>query len=95
MSTIIDEGVGRVRRPELVNKIDIEVNVHDAILLISDDGVITALDDKYVTVDLLIERSYYNYNIFCSFRTVRIWLKRHSGKYWPSVSYTIDSNSLK
>lgn len=69
MSTIIDEGVGRVRRPELVNKIDIEVNVHDAILLISDDGVITALDDK----------------------TVRIWLKRHSGKYWPSVSYTIDS----
>lgn len=53
MSTMIDEGVGRVRRPELVNKIDIEVNVHDAVLLISDDGVITALDDKYVTLDFL------------------------------------------
>jgi len=54
---MIDEGVGRVRRPELVNKIDIEVNVHDAVLLISDDGVITALDDKYVSLCHLMHSS--------------------------------------
>ena len=47
MAAAIDEGVGRVRRPELLNKIDIEVSVNDAILLSSEDGVITALDDKY------------------------------------------------
>jgi hypothetical protein len=46
MATAIPEGAGKVRRPELLNKIDIEVNVNDAILLGSDDGVLTALDDK-------------------------------------------------
>jgi hypothetical protein len=47
MAAAIDGGVGKVRRPELFSKIDIEVNVIDAILLASDDGVLTALDDKY------------------------------------------------
>jgi hypothetical protein len=48
MAAAIDEGVGKVRRPELLNKIDIEVSVNDAILLATDDGLLTALDDKYV-----------------------------------------------
>lgn len=46
MTTVIAEGVGKVRRPELQNKIDVEVNINDAILLACDDGVLTALDDK-------------------------------------------------
>jgi hypothetical protein len=25
------------------------------------------------------------------FRTIRIWLPRQTGKYWPSVCYTLDS----
>jgi hypothetical protein len=46
MATPFTEGVGKIRRPELSHKIDIEVNINDAILLASDDGVLTALDDK-------------------------------------------------
>lgn len=46
MTDIVDENVGKVRRPELLYKLDIEVNINDAILLASDDGVLTALDDK-------------------------------------------------
>ncbi|CAF0816947.1 unnamed protein product [Rotaria sp. Silwood1] len=69
MAAAIDEGVGKVRRPELLNKIDVEVSINDAILLTTDDGVLTALDD----------------------RTLRIWLRRQTGKYWPSVCYTLDS----
>ena len=48
MAAAIEEGVGRVRRPELRTKIDIEVNVNDAFLLSQEDGVITALDDRYM-----------------------------------------------
>jgi hypothetical protein len=48
MAAAIDKDVGKVRRPELLNKIDIEVNVNDAILLASDDGVLTALDDRHI-----------------------------------------------
>jgi len=48
MATVIDKDVGKVRRPELLNKIDIEVTVNDAILLASDDGVLTALDDRHI-----------------------------------------------
>lgn len=46
MAAAIDEGVGRVRRPELLNKIDIEVNVNDAVLLATEEGLLTALDDR-------------------------------------------------
>jgi len=48
MAAAIDKDVGKVRRPELLNKIDIEVTINDAILLASDDGVLTALDDRYI-----------------------------------------------
>ena len=34
MAAAIDEGVGKIRRPELSNKIDIEINVNDALLQI-------------------------------------------------------------
>ena len=47
MSAAVARDVGKVRRPELLNKIDVEVNINDAILLACDDGVLTALDDKY------------------------------------------------
>ena len=47
MAAAIDEGIGKIRRPELLNKIDIEVTINDAMLLVSDDGIITALDDRY------------------------------------------------
>lgn len=46
MATAIDVSVGKVRRPELSNKIDAEANINDALLLTSDDGLITALDDR-------------------------------------------------
>jgi hypothetical protein len=43
----INEEAGRVRRLELLNKIDIEVNINDAILLANEEGLLTALDDRY------------------------------------------------
>ena len=46
MAAAIDAGIGKVRRPELQNKVDIEVTINDAILLDTDDGVLTALDDR-------------------------------------------------
>ncbi len=46
MAAAIDQTVERVRRPELLNKIDIEVNVNDAILLANEEGLLTALDDR-------------------------------------------------
>ncbi|CAF3612241.1 unnamed protein product [Rotaria sordida] len=69
MAAAIDENAGKNRRPELLNKIDIEVNVNDAILLTTEDGLLTALED----------------------RTLRIWIRRQTGKYWPSVCYTLES----
>lgn len=49
MATALSEnsGSGNVRRPELLSKIDIEVNINDAILLTTEDGLLTALDDRY------------------------------------------------
>jgi hypothetical protein len=47
MATAISEPIGNVRRPELLSKIDIEVNINDAILLATEDGLLTALDDRY------------------------------------------------
>jgi hypothetical protein len=51
MATAIDENVVRVRRPELLNKIDIEVNINDALLLATEEGLLTALDDRYIFLD--------------------------------------------
>jgi ACT domain-containing protein len=46
MATAIDETIGKVRRLELLSKLDIEINVNDALLLTTEDGVLTALDDR-------------------------------------------------
>jgi hypothetical protein len=46
MAAAIDEAIGKVRRPELLSKIDTEVNINDARLLTNEEGVLTALDDK-------------------------------------------------
>jgi len=48
MAAAIDEGIGKTRRPELLNKIDVEVNINDALLLATEDGLLTALDDRYI-----------------------------------------------
>jgi hypothetical protein len=29
------------------------------------------------------------------FRTLRIWIRRQTGKYWPSVCYTLESKTNK
>ena len=46
MAAAIDEAIGKVRRPELLSKIDTEANINDARLLTDEEGVLTALDDK-------------------------------------------------
>lgn len=46
MAAAIDENTNKTRRPELLNKIDVEVNINDALLLATEDGLITALDDR-------------------------------------------------
>jgi hypothetical protein len=46
MEAGIEQSVGRIRRPELLSKIDVEANVNDALLLIVEDGLITVLDDR-------------------------------------------------
>lgn len=48
MAAAIAEDVEKLRRLELLSKIDIEVNVNDAILLATEEGFLTALDDRYV-----------------------------------------------
>jgi hypothetical protein len=40
-------GPRKVRRPEHLHKIDIEVNVSDAVLLATDDEILTALDSRH------------------------------------------------
>ncbi|CAF1586645.1 unnamed protein product, partial [Didymodactylos carnosus] len=58
--------------PELTGRIDnIDNDVNDAILLLDEDGIITALNED---------------------RTLRIWLRRQTGKYWPSVCNTLESS---
>jgi len=88
MAAAIEEGVGKIRRPELLNKIDIEVSVNDAILLATDEGVLTALDDRYIYI------FFYPMIFVFLFRTLRIWLRRQTGKYWPSVCYTLESSLI-
>ena len=46
MATAIDE-TNKTCRLELLSKIDIEININDASLLTTEDGVITGLDDRY------------------------------------------------
>jgi hypothetical protein len=48
MATAINEETGKVRRLELLSKIDIEININDALLLTTEDGLVTALDDRYI-----------------------------------------------
>jgi hypothetical protein len=44
----INKDTDKVRRLELLNKIDIEVNINDALLLANEEGLLTALDDRYL-----------------------------------------------
>lgn len=46
MATATDDSQAKAHRPELLSKIDIEVNVNDAVLLATEEGLITALDDR-------------------------------------------------
>ena len=46
MAAAADDAVERARRPELLSKIDIDTNVNDALLLTTEDGVLTALGDR-------------------------------------------------
>ena len=89
MASAIDQNNGRNRRLELLSKIDVEINVNDAVLLTSDEGVLTALDDRYgMSISFSIDQIVLRYQ-FSS--TLRIWLRRQTGKYWPSVCYTLES----
>lgn len=51
MATAIDDS-GKARRLELLSKVDVETNINDAVLLTTEDGVITGLDDRYGNVVL-------------------------------------------
>jgi len=44
----INKDTNKVQRLELLNKIDIEVNINDALLLANEEGLVTALDDRYM-----------------------------------------------
>jgi len=61
MAAAIDENISTTRRPELITKIDIEVNVNDAILLATEDGLLTALDDRYIDCFFIIKIIYLIY----------------------------------
>lgn len=88
MTTEIKPSSGRSEkfngsRIELLNKIEgIPDDINGAIF-IENEGIISVSDDKFVFslslsyhVDILL-------SLFC--RTVRVWLKRDSGTYWPSI----------
>lgn len=50
MAAAIEQNATKPRRPELLSKIDVEVNVNDAVLLTAEDGLLTALDDRYLVL---------------------------------------------
>ena len=56
MAAAINENTDKVvRRLELVNKIDVGVDVNDAVLLTTEDGLLTALDDRYLFFDFEVK----------------------------------------
>ena len=46
MAAAIADDVEKVGRPELLSKIDVEVSINDAVLLATEEGFLTALDDR-------------------------------------------------
>ncbi len=80
------------RKPVLIDKIDgIENDILGCVLLPKEDGFISIGDDKY-----LVFSSFFLHLNFQSSanvdpnrfqRTIRIWLKRETGKFWPSVCF--------
>lgn len=75
---------------QLISKLEgHQDTVNMAILLKAEDGIISISDDKYVKRDVLINNCI---KLILPFflngkRTVRIWLKRDVGNYWPSVCH--------
>lgn len=89
MTTEIKPSSGRSEkfnssRIELLNKIEGIPDDINGALFIENEGIITVSDDKLV---FLLSPSYH-VDISLSFslcRTIRVWLKRDSGTYWPSI----------
>lgn len=66
--------------------------VNMAVILRGEDGIISISDDKYVYrfVHLMCIESLDRWLTLLLFsRTVRIWLKRDVGNYWPSVCHIV------
>ncbi|GAU89035.1 hypothetical protein RvY_01633 [Ramazzottius varieornatus] len=60
----VNLSTGTPNKPELLYKMeDFGADVHMAMIMAREDGIITASQD----------------------RTIRIWLKRDNGRYWPSI----------
>ncbi|XP_074657477.1 WD repeat and FYVE domain-containing protein 2-like [Tubulanus polymorphus] len=62
----VTPSAGNVRKPVLLNKLEGSPDeIHMAVLIPREDGVISVCDD----------------------RTVRVWLKRDTGQFWPSICH--------
>lgn len=78
------------KKPELLSKLEgSSDDVNAAILIPGENGVISVSDDKCVYKKIKIKKAFHIYLrfvfTFCASRTVRVWLKRDSGQYWPSI----------
>lgn len=82
------------KKPELLSKLEGSTDdVNQALLIPGEDGVISVSDDKWVFfsffhisfVFLLVPPSPINRRHWFVCRTIRVWLKRDSGQYWPSI----------
>lgn len=71
---------------QLISKLEGHQDVVNAAVIIpNEDGVISVSEDKYVFGFIFAISNLFLLKI----RTIRIWLKRDRGTYWPSVCHVL------
>lgn len=72
---------------QLLSKLEGHQDVVNAAFIIpGEDGVVSISEDKYVLL-FFTRQKFLLYTFSC--RTIRIWLKRDRGAYWPSVCHVL------
>lgn len=82
------------KKPELLSKLEgTSDDINAAILIPGENGVISVSDDKYVDANSTCNSPLVHnfHRPFLLSRTVRVWLKRDSGQYWPSICQSMPS----
>ncbi len=82
MASIVAPGLKGATKPDLISIINgFEGDVEDAVFIADQSCILTSSDERYGT-------------ILCEFslsRSLRLWVMRESGRYWPSVAIVLPS----